>query len=175
VRLDPVDHHDAVRSERGSVAVDAVAAGGRAYLDRLHRRHDGTADARLVDAVAGQHLVLAIARRTAVGAHRRHDERLAAALSQPVGDGARHFGDAVDAAAAGRYRHSIPRLEARGYARHVERGAHGRRRVRERVIGEVLANEGEPRNGRSGGAQSREVEVAGKFHARPRPSARPTP
>ena len=69
-------------------------------LLRRHARMDGGADGGFRDAEAGEDFRLAVVGRAAVIAHRRDDDRVAAARAHERGRGADDVGDAIDAAAA---------------------------------------------------------------------------
>ena len=108
------------------------------YFDDIHSCLDRTTHALSIETVAGQHLLLAFGRGTAVTTHRRQQEGLAAGLFDAVDDRAGDeldIGDATAAArngdsrAGGRWPRPDRRLLAGGdFAGHVG----------ERVVGKVL-------------------------------------
>ena len=101
VRLDTVEEEDAVGGRRVAVDADRAAAHGAfPDLDRVHAAEHRAAHGFLRDAVAGQTIALTLARRAAVAAHGRDDERLRAAVLQELDDRAREVAVAVDPAAA---------------------------------------------------------------------------
>ena len=104
VRLDPVDAEH--RVGLGGIPVEAAgdAVQRRAVFDRFHRRADRGADGRFGHAEVGEHACLALGGGAAVAAHRRHDERLEAALLQVPDRGRDDLRDVGDAAAADRDR-----------------------------------------------------------------------
>jgi hypothetical protein len=80
VGLHAAYHHDAVGLGGVLVQVDRLALGGRDDDDGLHAGLDGYAHGLFGDAVAGEHLQLALGGGSAVAAHGREDEGLSASF-----------------------------------------------------------------------------------------------
>ena len=83
VRLDAVDEQDVVSLQSGGAGVHRYLVDGADLLN-IHARNHRHADRLASDAIAGKQVPLTFGRGTAVAAHRRHDERIAAGFTDGI-------------------------------------------------------------------------------------------
>jgi hypothetical protein len=139
-RFHPARDDDRIGARRVRVAVHRDATGGRADFHDVHLAHDRRAEAILGYSQRGEHLALAGARSSAVGAHRRDEERLPADVANGLREPAQERRNVRDATAAGGDRN--PRSRGDPAAQHMrQRVVRGVLRIGDRRCDECVADD----------------------------------
>src|SRR4029450_4533688 len=125
VRLDAVDHDNAVGFGRVLVQVNGRAIREMADNHGVHARLDWDTSSRLADSVALQHLLLALRRGGAMAAHGRKHERPGAKDLKLSDYAAGNFRDVGHAAAAASYGYDLARRDPAAHLRSPELTRYG--------------------------------------------------